>query len=105
VGVNPPWKVSADTLRGIDDHFWDWTIWLASKDRAGKREMVEEELRKMHEHLLGALGVERVPSTIADAVAVYTAARAEAEKRLEMTVPRAVEDEVRSLLSTSGYAI
>ena len=101
----PPWEVSAETLTGIDDHFWDWTIWLASKDRGGKREVVEAELRKMHEHLLGALGVERVPPTIADAVAVYTAARAEAEKRLQMTVPRVVEDEVRRLLSASGYAI
>ena len=67
--------------------------------------MVEAELRKMHEHLLGALGVERVPSTIADAVAVYAAARAEAEERLDITVPRVVEDEVRSLLSASSYAV
>jgi hypothetical protein len=71
---SPPWEVSAKTLRGIDDHFWDWTIWLAAKDRAGKQELVEAELRKMHEHLLGPLGVQRVPSSVAYAVAAYTAA-------------------------------
>jgi hypothetical protein len=99
---SPPWTVSAETLHGIDDHFWDWTIWLASKDRAGKREFVESELRKMYEHLLVNMGVEGVPARVADAVAVYSAARAEAEKRLNVTVPRSVEDEVRRLLSAGG---
>ena len=102
---SPPWTVSTETLGGIDDHFWDWTIWLASKDRAGKQEFVESELRKMHTHLLVPLGVEGFPAHIADAVAVYTAARAEVEKRLAMTVPRVVEDEVRRLLSADSYAI
>ena len=73
--------------------------------RAGKPEFVEAELRKMHGHLLVPLGVKGVPARIADAVSVYTAARAEAEKRLAMTVPRVVEDEVRRLLSAGGYAI
>ena len=27
----PPWSVSAETLDGIDQHFWDWILWLASK--------------------------------------------------------------------------
>jgi hypothetical protein len=101
----PPWEVSAETLNGIDDHFWDWTIWLAAKDRAGKREVVKSELRKMHEHLLGPLGVDGVPTGIADAVAVYTRAQAEAEKWLQMTVPQVVDDEVRRLLSAGSYAI
>ena len=103
--TSPPWEVSAETLQGIDDHFWDWTIWLAAKDQAGKREMVGTELTKMHEHLLAPLGVERAPLSIADAVAVYTPAREDAEKRLPVAVPRAVEDEVRRLLVAGGYAI
>jgi hypothetical protein len=90
---------------GIDDHFWDWTIWLAAKDRAGKRELVATELRKMHEHLLGPLGVERAPSSVWDAVEAYTAACAEAEKRLGIGVPRAVGDEVRGLLERGGYTL
>ena len=102
---SPPWTVSAETLAGIDDHFWDWTIWLASKDGAGKREVVESELRKQHEHLLAPLGVEGVPARITDAVAVYTAARADAEQRLDTRVPRVVEDEVRRLLAAGGYAM
>jgi predicted nucleotidyltransferase len=104
-GTSPPWEVSAETLRGIDDHFWDWTIWLAAKDQAGKRELVASELRKMHEHLLAPLGVERTPVSFADAAAAYTAAREDAEKRLAVAVPRAVDDEVRRLLAAGGYAI
>jgi hypothetical protein len=102
---SPAWTVSAETVRAIDDHFWDWTIWLAAKDRAGKKELVESELRKMHGHLLVPLGVKGVPTKIADAVAVYTAGRAETENRLEVTVPRVVEDEVRRFLSAGGYVI
>ena len=101
----PPWEVSEPTLLGIDDHFWDWTIWLAAKDRAGKRDVVEAELRKMHQHLLRPLGVERRPESVADAVAAYTVARAEAEERLGVTVRRALEGEVRRLLARGGYAI
>ena len=101
----PPWEVSDETLSGIDDHFWDWTIWLAAKDRAGKQELVASELKKMHEYLLGPLGVEHVPPSIAGAVAVYAAARDEVAKRLAIEVPRAVEDEVRKLLATGGYEI
>ena len=67
--------------------------------------MVESELRKMHGHLLVPLGVTGVPARIADAVAVYTATRAEAEKRLDIPVPRVVEAEVRRLLSAGGYPI
>src|ERR1700733_10174325 len=34
--AQPPWQPSAATLRGIDDHFWDWALWLRSKQLAGK---------------------------------------------------------------------
>jgi len=102
---SPPWEVSAETLRGIDDHFWDWTIWLAAKDRAGKRDVLASELGKMHEHLLGPLGVPRVRSSVAESVVAYTAARAEAEQRLGIAVPRTGEEEVRGLLATGEYVI
>jgi len=101
----PPWQVSAETLKGIDDHLWDWTIWLGAKDRAGKRELVGSELEKMHGPRLAPLGVDDIPSSIADAVTAYTAARAEAEARLAIAVPRTVEHEVRRLLAAGGYAI
>jgi hypothetical protein len=34
--VLPAWQVTAATLPGIDDHFWDWMLWLAAKQQAGK---------------------------------------------------------------------
>jgi hypothetical protein len=103
--ISPPWSVSAETLGGIDDHFWDWTIWLAAKDQAGKRVLVAAELRKMDEHLLSPLGITGEPAKIADAVTAYTGARAKAEERYGVQVPRALEDEVRSLLAAGGYAL
>jgi hypothetical protein len=29
--IQPPWQVTAATLPRIDDHFWDWALWLRSK--------------------------------------------------------------------------
>ena len=48
----PAWQVTAATLPGIDDHFWDWMLWLAAKQQAGKAGLVAAELAKLHEHLL-----------------------------------------------------
>jgi len=36
----PPWQVTASTLAGIDDHFWDWALWLWSKPAAGRRDVL-----------------------------------------------------------------
>lgn len=102
---SPPWHVSTDTLSGIDDHFWDWAIWLAAKDQAGKRKLVQLELGKMQEHLLGPLGVERVPDSVQKATVVYRTARAQAERRLNTYAPRELEDEVVRLLREAGYDI
>jgi hypothetical protein len=38
--VLPAWQVTAATLPGIDDHFWDWMLWLATKHQAGKAGLV-----------------------------------------------------------------
>jgi predicted nucleotidyltransferase len=102
---SPPWHVSTETLSGIDDHFWDWTIWLAAKDQAGKQEMVRTELQKMQEHLLAPLGVEDAPASVREAVEAYLAARAEAEERFTTEVSRALEYEVRRLMAAGGYAV
>ena len=82
----PPWRVSALTLPAIDAHFWDWILWLASKHRAGRGELVAEQLRSMHEHLLEPMGVEPAPPTVAEALASYLARR---------QTPSALEREVR----------
>ena len=99
-----PWVVSAETLTGIDEHFWDWTIWLASKDSAGKQSLVGTELQKMHEHLLGPLGVVSTPASIENAVAAYLPTLRSAEERLGVRVPDVLKREVLDRLAGHVYA-
>jgi Nucleotidyltransferase domain len=96
----PPWQPEAGTLRGIDDHLWDWLLWLSSKAASGKRELVRAELEKLHDHLLAPLGVKAAPATIGEAVSVYRPARARAERRFAVEVPREVEDAVLPALAS-----
>lgn len=89
-----PWQPLPETLAGIDDHFWDWVLWLRGKEAAGKGELLAAELKKLFAHLLGPLGAGAVPSSVADAVESYRSARDRAERRFGRTVSRAVEEEV-----------
>ena len=100
--LEPPWKVSAETLQAIDSHFWDWILWIASKQCAGKHELIEEEFAKMSSHLLRPMGVERIPDTIETAITLYTSARRELENRLGVVVPKGLEQEIRGALRESG---
>ena len=90
----PPWTVSADTLDGIDQHFWDWILWLASKREKGQDDLVGRELAKMRDHLFGPLGVDRVPSSIEAALERYRSARDERELKFGVEVSRRRECEV-----------
>lgn len=94
----PPWEVSATTLPGIDAHFWDWILWMASKRAGGMDDLVRDQLTLLHEHLLGPLGVREPPTKIPAAVGAYLAARTEAEHRLGVRVPRALEREIVPVL-------
>ena len=94
----PPWSVSAETLDGIDQHFWDWILWLASKEEKREDELVGRELIKMRDHLLGPLGVDRAPSSIEAAVDAYRAARDELEREFGLEVSRRREREVLPVL-------
>lgn len=96
--LEPPWTVSAATLEGIDAHFWDWVLWLSSKDARGKREVVAAELEKLFDHLLAPLGVGSRPSSVEEAVVAYAAARDRVEDALGVAVPRALENEVAPAL-------
>jgi hypothetical protein len=87
----PPWEPGPETLAGIDDHFWDWMLWLLPKEVADKDELVAAELEKLHGHLLRPLGVEARPTSILEAVEAYRAARERAEHRFGVTVQRDVE--------------
>jgi hypothetical protein len=95
----PPWTVTAETLDGIDRHFWDWILWLASKREKGQDELVHRELAKMSEHLLRPLGVDRVPGSIEMALESYRFARDEREREFGMEVSRRLEREVLPALS------
>jgi hypothetical protein len=64
--LEPPWRAGAENLSAIDAHFWDWTLWLSSKEAAGKDTVVTAELDKLFGHLLAPLGVNRRPSSIAE---------------------------------------
>jgi len=94
----PPWTVSADTLDGIDQHFWDWILWLASKREKGRDDLVRGELVKMREHLLWPMGVDRVPGSIETAVERYRSARGEREREFGLRVTRRRERAVLSVL-------
>lgn len=96
----PPWTVSAETLDGIDQHFWDWILWLASKREKREDELVRRELIKLRDHLLGPLGVDRVPGSIGAAVEGYRAARDEREREFDVEVSRRREREVLPVLPT-----
>jgi len=76
--IQPPWVLRADTLASIDGHFWDWTLWLGGKALRGQRQLVSDELAKMHEFLLAPLGVASAPASLDEAVASYLRARAQA---------------------------
>ncbi len=99
-----PWVVTASTLAGIDGHFWDWALWLQSKLAASRHDFVGIELRKMHEHLLGPMGVTVPPPSLADAITAYREALDKCERRLGTRVTRTAENTVIPVLrqQTSG---
>jgi len=90
----PPWHPTPETLAAIDDHFWDWALWLRSKEAAGKEELVTAELEKLFGHLLRPLGAKGRPHTVAEAVATYRDGRAAAERRFDCEVSRRLESAV-----------
>lgn len=93
----PPWTVTASTIAGVDAHFWDWTLWLASKVDADRTDLVRSELDKMHEHILGPLGRPR-PESVPDAVDSYLAARDAWERDLDVSLDRSLGREVGAII-------
>ena len=97
----PPWTVSAGTLDEIDQHVWDWLLWLASKREKGDAVLVRRELVKMYDHLLAPLGVDDRPATLEEAAADYRGARDRQERAFGITVTRVREREVLPLVSNA----
>jgi Nucleotidyltransferase domain len=96
----PPWTVSVETLDAIDQHFWDWILWLASKREKGKDELVRRELEKMSAHLLRPLGAEAVPDSIDAALEGYRKARDQREREFGVAISRRREREVLPAISS-----
>jgi hypothetical protein len=97
-----PWKVGPESLPAADHHFWDWTLWLASKHLRGEQDLVREELGKMFDHLLSRMGANSPPQTIGAAVRLYAGLRGELERRFDVSVPREVGRQVRGALQAAG---
>jgi hypothetical protein len=100
------WTASASSLQAIDDHFWDWLLWLLSKEAAGRDEVVFEELGKMFDHLLEPMGVLDRPRDLPAAVHAYVDVRESQERRHDVLVTRRLEGEVRKAWTrrSSGLA-
>jgi hypothetical protein len=93
-----PWQVNASTLAGVDTHFWDWALWLRSKLATGRHEIVAGELRRLHEHRLGPMGVISARASLDAAVAACRSARQGWERRLGLHVSRNLENSVTPAL-------
>ena len=96
----PPLVPSASTLRAIDNHFWDWIWWIATKASIGHDDLVSEHLRQLWERLLRPLGVRVVPRDVNAAIRAFVPRRDE----LGVAVPRALEREVRRGIARLGLA-
>ena len=94
-----PWRVSKDSMEQIDAHFWDWVLWLASKESRGNPELVSTELSKLFDHILQPMLVQQAPESISDAINDYKKARGEFESRFQMSVNKELQDEVEPLLA------
>jgi hypothetical protein len=70
------------SLEHIDDHFWDWNLWLGSKRLRGQDELVSAELTKMWVHLLRPMGAGSPPATQQQAITAYLALRRKRERQL-----------------------
>jgi hypothetical protein len=91
-----PWIATPDTLPGIDDHFWDWVLWLKSKQH--RVELSRSQRLLMHTQLLGPVGAPRPPTGVEDAVTLYLEARTRAERVFGVRVDRTLGDEVLKAL-------
>jgi len=65
---------------------------------------VSEHLPQLHRHLLRPLGVTTQPATIPTAIDAFAARRDALERTYGVSVPRALEDEVRRGIERIGVA-
>ncbi len=99
--VLPPWTVEPSTLAGIDEHFWDWMLWLRSKQAVGMASLVQSELDKLHAHLLGPMGVAEVPKTIRESIDAYLRVRSEWEGLFDISVSRLPQQAIEPAITSA----
>ncbi len=98
----PPWLPNAGNLDAIDAHFWDWALWLRSKQASGKADTVRSELGKMFVHILHPMGVQSTSASINEAVESYLAALDRLEGTFGVSVPRELRREVARTLDANA---
>jgi len=98
----PRWAASADTLPRIDAHFWNWSLYLASKREKSREDLVDEGLKQLSSYLLAGLGVDEVPASIERAIELYLRVRERAERRFGVAVPRSLGEDVRRAISAAA---
>jgi predicted nucleotidyltransferase len=91
----PPLDPSPETLAAIDNHFWDWIWWIATKASIGRDDVVADHLGQLHAYLLQPMGVATAPTDIHAAVDAFVARRDALARDYGVSVPRALEEEVR----------
>jgi hypothetical protein len=98
---DPP-AVTAATLPGIDEHFWDWNLWLGSKRLRGTETLVRTELAKMWGYLLKPLGGSAAPATQHEAIAEYLRLRRRLERRHDIHIAPGLGRAVQETLGAVG---
>jgi hypothetical protein len=90
------------SLDDIDDHFWDWNLWLGSKRLRGQDELVTAELTKMWVHLLRPMGAGSPPATQQQAITNYLALRCKRERQLGHAISHDLGNAVTTRLRAAG---
>lgn len=97
-----PSATDAADLRGVDAHFWDWTLWLGGKRLRGAQTLVRDELVRMWEHLLRPMGCQTAPTTQREAIAEYLRLRRRQEERQGVHVEPELGIAVQRTLAAAG---
>ena len=103
--LEPPWEARPGRLEGIDQHFWDWIVWLAAKDQRGDSELLRQEFEKMSVHLLEPVSIQQTPAAIEEAVQLFRAARDRLEGDMKTSVDRRMEEAAAQALRRGGYEV
>jgi hypothetical protein len=99
----PPWTINSDTIAQVNSHFWDWILWIASKETRGMPDITTNEFKKMFAHLLVPLGCTRSPASVEEATREYLVALEKQESVLHVKVDPTLATEVTKGLRTMGF--